>query len=435
VVCAALDKQKEQYVAIKKCKKIFHSRTMAKRALREIRILRLLDHENVISLKCVLHSMTDSTFTEMYIIFEIMQTDLAMIIRSSQVLCDTHVQCFVHQMLLGLQYLQGHQIVHRDIKPRNLLVNSNCQLKIADFGLARVYSPDNENKIVAMTEYVTTRWYRAPEVIVGWHRYDYAVDMWAVGAIIAELMGRVPIFAGGDSAKQLDLIIRTLGSPDEAFIALCRKPTHRKFLRKHVNVGQLASLEEKYPHANPRAIALMSKLLVIDPAKRPTASEALASPWMEPLNDGSSTVVLPYTDEDIRREFEYEDKDMTSDELRKEMLSEMCYYDLKDKDYCHRSREERLSDDAEHVVSPEEKTDWSSPVNTSKSSKKGCPGPAPAQPPAPSPRRSQTTGSLVRAGGDRRTAVAKPLVKPIKVMPIRASITKPEDGPAKCFIL
>jgi serine/threonine protein kinase len=430
-----LDKQKEEYVAIKKCKKIFHSRTMAKRALREIRILRLLDHENVISLKCVLHSMTDSTFTEMYIIFEIMQTDLAMIIRSSQVLCDTHVQCFVHQMLLGLQYLQDHQIVHRDIKPRNLLVNSNCQLKIADFGLARVYSPDNENKIVAMTEYVTTRWYRAPEVIVGWHRYDYAVDMWAVGTIIAELLGRVPIFAGGDSAKQLDLIIRTLGSPDEAFIALCRKPTHRKFLRQHVNVGQLTSLEEKYPHANPRAIALMSKLLIIDPTKRPTASEALAFPWMEPLNDGSSTVVLPFTDEDVRREFAYEDKDMTSDELRKEMLSEMCYYDLKDKDYCHRSREERLSDDAGHVVSPEEKTDWSSPVKASKSSKKWCPGPAPAQPPAPAPRRSQTTSSLVRAGGDRRTAVAKPVAKPIKVMPIRASTIKLEEEPAKCFIL
>ena len=431
-MCAALDKKKNEYVAIKKCKKIFHSRTMAKRALREVRILRLLDHENVISLQCVLHSMTDNTFTEMYVIFEIMQTDLAMIIRSSQVLCDTHVQCFVHQMLLGLQYLQDHQIVHRDIKPRNLLVNSNCQLKIADFGLARVYSPDNENKIVAMTEYVTTRWYRAPEVIVGWHRYDYAVDMWAVGTIIAELLGRVPIFAGADSAKQLDLIIRTLGRPDEAFIELCRKPTHRKFLRQHVNVGQLASLEKKYPHANPRAIALMSKLLIIDPAKRPTASEALAFPWMEPLNDGSSAMVLPFNEEDYRREFAYEDKDMTSDELRKEMLSEMWYYDLKDKDYCRRSRGERLSDDARHLVSPEEKADSSSSVKGSKSSKKWCPGPAPAQPPAPSPYRSlHTTGDLVRAGGDRRTSVAKP----IKVTPIRASTTKPEEEPAKCFIL
>ena len=152
VVCAAFDKKNSEYVAVKKCKKIFHSRTMAKRALREMRILRLLQHDNVISIKRVLQSGKDASFREVYCVFEIMETDLAVIIRSSQVLRDQHLQFFVYQLLCGLQYLQDHSIVHRDIKPRNLLVNTNCQLKIADFGLARVYKPNNETKIVAMTE-------------------------------------------------------------------------------------------------------------------------------------------------------------------------------------------------------------------------------------------------------------------------------------------
>ena len=84
-----------------------------------------------------------------------------------------------------MKYIHSVNIVHRDLKPRNILVNSNCDLKIADFGLARVYSSKSESKTSTMTEYVTTRWYRAPEVLVGWHKYTTSVDMWAVGTILA----------------------------------------------------------------------------------------------------------------------------------------------------------------------------------------------------------------------------------------------------------
>jgi serine/threonine protein kinase len=106
-------------------------------------------------------------------------------------------------------------------------------LKVADFGLARVYNDSNDSKILAMTEYVTTRWYRAPEVLVGWHRYTSAVDMWAVGCIVAELIGRMPLFPGADSMKQLDLLCRFSGKPSDEFIRQSRKASCRYSLRVH----------------------------------------------------------------------------------------------------------------------------------------------------------------------------------------------------------
>ena len=93
--------------------------------------------------------------------------------------------------------------MHRDLKPRNLLVNGDCLLKVADFGLARFYNETNECKIVSMTEYVTTRWYRAPEILVGWPKYSASVDIWAVGCIVGELVNRTPVFPGSDSMRQI----------------------------------------------------------------------------------------------------------------------------------------------------------------------------------------------------------------------------------------
>lgn len=119
--------------------------------------------------------------------------------------------------------------VHR---PRNILVNADCQLKLADFGLARIYNERNDDRVTMLTDYVTTRWYRAPEVIhVGWSQYTSAVDMWAVGCIVAELLGRAPLFPGADTMKQIELISRIMGKPDEQFIRRsCRKNVYRQYL-------------------------------------------------------------------------------------------------------------------------------------------------------------------------------------------------------------
>ena len=138
-----------------------------------------------------------------------METDLSSIIKSPQPLSDAHVQFFLYQILRGLKYIHSSNVIHRDLKPRNLLVNSNCDLKICDFGLARVDFAELQWKVAAMTDYVATRWYRAPEVILSWKKYTKAIDMWSIGCILAELVGRKPIFPGSDSQHQLQLITDT----------------------------------------------------------------------------------------------------------------------------------------------------------------------------------------------------------------------------------
>ena len=161
IVVSVYDKKKHMEVAVKKCKRVFHSTVIAKRTLRELRIVRSLSHPNVIQILNVHYPSNTESFEEIYISFELMETDLASIIRSPQTLTDDHIQLFMYQLLKGCHFLHDHDILHRDLKPRNILVNSNCLLKLADFGLAKVVnnSAGDVEKIAPMTEYVTSRWY------------------------------------------------------------------------------------------------------------------------------------------------------------------------------------------------------------------------------------------------------------------------------------
>lgn len=122
-----------------------------------------------------------------------METDLSQIIKSNQPLSDDHIQFFLYQILRGLKYIHSAGIYHRDLKPRNLLVNSNCDLKICDFGLARADIEELQTAQTALTDYIATRWYRAPEVILSWKKYGPAIDVWSVGCILAELIIRKPL--------------------------------------------------------------------------------------------------------------------------------------------------------------------------------------------------------------------------------------------------
>jgi len=183
---------------------------LAKRTLRELKLLRYFRHENIMSVDRVMRPRKN--FNNVYFVSDLMETDLACVIRSPQELTDEHCQFFIYQILRGLKYIHSADVMHRDLKPRNLLVNSNCDLKICDFGLARVDEPDNNDRCV-MSNYIATRWYRAPEVILSRRKYTKKVDMWAVGCILAELLGRKPLFPGSDSFQQIRLIVGILGTP------------------------------------------------------------------------------------------------------------------------------------------------------------------------------------------------------------------------------
>ena len=193
---------------------------------------RFLRHPNIIKMRSILPPSNSQDFNEIYIIFELMETDLANIIKSKQTLLDAHIQLFMHQILKALEYLHISDVVHRDLKPRNILVNSNCLVKLADFGLSRVVTFTDERKNSPMTEYVTSRWYRAPEILVGWHEYSVSVDIWAAGVILAELITRQPTFPGHDALSQMDLIVSRLGRPPQEFVDACRKRDHRQRLRE-----------------------------------------------------------------------------------------------------------------------------------------------------------------------------------------------------------
>ena len=196
VVVAAKDVEAEEennLVAIKKIEKAFEHKVFAQRTLRELKILRLLQHDNVIGIKTLLQPKNRKDFNEIYVVSELMETDLAQIIKSNQPLSDDHIQFFLYYLLRGLKYIHSAGILHRDLKPRNLLVNSNCDLKICDFGLARADIPYFQTQSAIMTDYIATRWYRAPEVILSWKRYTSAIDVWSVGCLLAELITRKPL--------------------------------------------------------------------------------------------------------------------------------------------------------------------------------------------------------------------------------------------------
>ena len=130
-----------------------------------------------------------------------MDTDLTSIIKSDQPLNEEHYKFFLYQLLRGLKYIHSARIVHRDLKPRNLLVNSNCDLKICDFGLARPLFKNMKANV--LTEYVATRWYRAPEILLGSTKYSKAVDMWSVGCILGELINGKSLFPGTSTLNQI----------------------------------------------------------------------------------------------------------------------------------------------------------------------------------------------------------------------------------------
>jgi mitogen-activated protein kinase 1/3 len=183
-------------------------------------------------------------------------------------------------LLRGLNYLHSANILHRDLKPGNLLVNANCDLKICDFGLART-SRGNEQ---FMTEYVVTRWYRAPELLLCCDNYGTSIDVWSVGCIFAEILGRKPIFPGTECLNQLKLIISVLGSQNDTDLEFIDNPKARKYI-KTLPYTRGTYLSHLYPHADPLAIDLLQRMLVFDPSKRITVTEALLHPYISGLYD------------------------------------------------------------------------------------------------------------------------------------------------------
>ncbi|CAK8998420.1 Extracellular signal-regulated kinase 1 (ERK1) (MAP kinase 1) [Durusdinium trenchii] len=259
VVCSAQDEVTGDTVAIKKIESAFDDITFAKRTLRELKILRHLRHENLIDIRYVFLPGLKSNFEDIYVISELMETDLASILKSPQPLSDEHCQFFTYQILRGLKFVHTAGVIHRDLKPRNLLVNSNCDLKICDYGLARLAMSNGDCR--PLTEYVCTRWYRAPEVLCSWADYGSAIDMWSVGCIFAEMLRRKPLLPGKNTQHQLNLIVSHLGFPDSETISRIKNEKCRKFLESLPKTSGPAALYEAVGPQPPMVMELLDSTL------------------------------------------------------------------------------------------------------------------------------------------------------------------------------
>ncbi|XP_017190786.3 serine/threonine-protein kinase MHK-like isoform X2 [Malus sylvestris] len=284
-VYKARDWRTNEIVAVKKMKRKFFFWEEYWR-LREIKVLRKLYHPNIIKLKEVVRENN-----EVFLIFEYMNYNLYQIMKEQgRPFLEDEIRSFMSQLLHGLSHLHKSGYFHRDLKPENLLV-TNDVLKIADFGLAREAS-----SMPPYTEYVSTRWYRAPEVLLQSKLYTPAVDMWAAGAILAELFTLSPIFPGESEIDQFFKICCVLGTPD---LTVFPEGTNASRLYSFINYEKIlpANLSDIIPNASPEAIDLISQLCSWDPSRRPTADESLQHPFFQLSNMGANpTLELKLSD-------------------------------------------------------------------------------------------------------------------------------------------
>lgn len=237
------------------------------RELREVASLCTLSHPNIIKLKEVIREVQT-----VHLVFELAETNMCKMIseRNGIPFRNDEVRLVMYQLFAALQYLHERGMMHRDVKPENLLCNGLEMVKLGDFGLAR--------SVVAteFTDYVSTRWYRAPEVLLHAKSYSPAVDLWAAGAVMAELFLLRPLFPGTSEADQLFKICSVLGTPPPD-----GWPAPRRGSITAVKLPQMqpTSLATIVPASNPDGIDLLSKLLTFDATARITARSALQHPF------------------------------------------------------------------------------------------------------------------------------------------------------------
>ena len=307
MVCSATDSFMQKKVAIKKIQPFEH-RTYCQRTLREIKILTRFHHENIIPILDILRPASYDDMKAVYIVQTLMETDLHKLLKNQR-LSNDHICYFLYQILRGLKYIHSANVLHRDLKPSNILLNTNCDLKICDFGLARIADPLHDHTGF-LTEYVATRWYRAPEVMLNPKSYSKGLDMWSVGCIFAEMLSNKPLFPGKHYLDQVQIILNVVGSPSPDDLATIGNEQARRYVQA-LPYRPTVPWSTMYPSASPKAIDMLDKMLAFNPHKRIAVEEALAHPYLEQYYDPDDEPVAdkPFT-------FETELDDLPTDKLK-----------------------------------------------------------------------------------------------------------------------
>mmetsp|Transcript_97854 Transcript_97854/g.176625 ORF Transcript_97854/g.176625 Transcript_97854/m.176625 type:complete len:416 (+) Transcript_97854:58-1305(+) len=356
-VCEAHDRDKDRDVAIKRVKHMFDDLVDCKRILRETAIMTRLSHPHIVQIYDIVEPPHIRTFDELYIVMELCDSDMKKLIKTDVMLTPLHINTLLYNLLVGLKYLHSAGIWHRDLKPANCLVNSDCSVKICDFGLSRAVSsvqqtplpntprgeendqeqatglvvPHTARAKRVMTRHVVTRWYRAPELILLQDNYNYAIDVWSVGCIYAELLqmlegthheDRSPLFPGSScfplspdrkhrkdpkfhtrgSTDQLNVIFDLLGTPSEADI----EALHTEDAKNHIRAcarRECKGVRSRFPSAPDDSLDLLEQMLRFGPKQRVSVDETLEHPLFADIRDRTIETVAPCAvDMDFDRE-------------------------------------------------------------------------------------------------------------------------------------
>uniref|UniRef100_UPI00398F21DE cyclin-dependent kinase 1 n=1 Tax=Pristiophorus japonicus TaxID=55135 RepID=UPI00398F21DE len=277
VVYKGRHKTTQQIVAMKKIRLESEEEGVPSTAIREISLLKELQHPNVVCLQDVL--MQDA---RLYLIFEFLSMDLKKYLDSlptRQMMDQMLVKSYLYQITQGIAFCHSRRVLHRDLKPQNLLIDSKGVIKLADFGLARAFGVP----VRVYTHEVVTLWYRAPEVLLGSARYSTPVDIWSIGTIFAEMATKRPLFHGDSEIDQLFRIFRTLGTPNnDIWPEVETLPDYKTTFPKW-KAGSLSQVK----NVDVNGLDLLAKTLVYDPARRISAKEALHHPYFDDLDKSS----------------------------------------------------------------------------------------------------------------------------------------------------
>lgn len=274
VVMKARHRETGQVVAIKKFKESDEDEQVRKTSLREVRVLKQLRHDNVITLLEVFRRKG-----KLHLVFEYVEkTILEVLEKKANGLDEMDVRKYMYQLLRGVEYCHSHNIIHRDIKPENILISKNGALKLCDFGFARTMSIGGK-----YTDYVATRWYRAPELLVGDVEYGKGVDIWAVGCIFAEISNGMPLFPGESDLDQLAHIMRCFGKITNRMVQIFR----RNPLYANVELPPQAiveTLDDRFPGVQKNWLAFLKACLKNDPDQRESCSTLMSMPYFADKN-------------------------------------------------------------------------------------------------------------------------------------------------------
>lgn len=322
MVCSALDSNTGDKVAIKKLSRPFQNVTHAKRAFRELVLLKMVNHKNIIGLLNVFTpDRSYEEFQDLYLVTELMDASLVQVIQMD--LDHERLSYLMYQMLCGVKHLHDAGIIHRDLKPSNIVVKSDCSLKILDFGLART-----AGAAFMMTPYVVTRYYRAPEVILGMG-YSENVDVWSVGCILGEMIRGSVMFPGTDHIDQWNKVTELLGTPSESFLSQLQ-PSVRMYCSSRPKQPGF-SFEDLFPDdlfppgnktKADECRDLLSKMLVVDRSQRISVIEALHHPYIHVWYERSEVEsIIP-----SKYDHSVDEKELTVEDWKRTIYQEVISY-------------------------------------------------------------------------------------------------------------